>query len=199
MKSSTVLIILIAIAVIAVFLFSQLFNSSEEVDAKKFFEEDLEESYPYADVREILSINKIGSESGDYFVLKARVSSGLDTPCPERIEVEYNYPSRNFVKSDEKIVSGCSVCIEEEANCYISYLEEAIIASHTYEGTARIKDYITKYENAFATATLLPNFEEEQNVWKVSWDAEDAHYSITVYISQKDNSVVSIKTQDKEQ
>ena len=194
MKSHTVLLILLIIAVLAVFSFTQLFNNSPEVDAKKFFEEDLQESYPYADVREVLSVNKVGAGSQDYYILKARVSSGLDTPCPERIEVEYNYPARNFVKSDEKIVYGCQVCVENTQNCHILYPEEAIIASHTYLGAERVKEYISEYPSATPLVSLLPDFEGEKNVWQVVWDSTQSYYSITVYLSQNDNKVLSITT-----
>ena len=183
------------IAVLAVLSFMQIFNNSQEVDAKKFFEEDLAESYPYADVREILSTKKVSTGASEYYVLKARVSSGLDTPCPERIEVEYNYPSRNFVKTDEKVVSGCTVCIEDKQNCHISYPEEAIIASHTYKGTQRVSDYIKTYSDAIPQAYLLPDFEGERNVWEIKWGSQNASYSITAYISQKNNDVLSITTQ----
>lgn len=197
MKSHTVLIILIIIAAIAVFSFTHVFNNSPEVDAKKFFEEDLQESYPNADIREILSVNKVGTGYSEYYILRARVSSQMDTPCPERIEVEYNYPSRNFVKTDEKIVYGCQVCIENTQNCYVSYPEEAIIASHTYPQTQRISDYLSKYPNAFPQSALLPTFGDEKNVWEVQWDSDDAPYVITAYISQSSNEIVSIETQDK--
>jgi hypothetical protein len=198
MKTGTVLIILLIVAAIAIFSFNQLFASAPQTDAKKFFEEDLKESYPYADVREVLSINKVGALTGEYYVLKARVSSGMDTPCPERIEVEYNYPSRNFVKTDEKVVSGCQVCIEDKENCHISYPEEAIIASHTYNGTQRIAEYIKTYKNPYPLATLLPELDGEKNVWEVSWDSNESSYLLTAYISQRGNQVISILEQGKQ-
>ncbi|MFH0926991.1 MAG: hypothetical protein V1822_00230, partial [Candidatus Micrarchaeota archaeon] len=155
--------------------------------------------YPNADVHEILSINKVGSGPSESYVLRARVSSGLDTPCPERVEVEYNYPSRNFVKTDDKVVSGCQVCQDNKQSCHISYPEEAIIASHTYEGTQRITDYILQYPKAFPQATLLLDYNGLKNVWQISWSAKEASYSITAYISQADNQVISIDTQDNSQ
>ena len=191
MKSHTILILLLIIAAVALLSFSRLFSAASETDAKKFFMEDLEQSYPDADVREIIYINRIGEGPGSYFVLKARVSMRMYTPCPERIEVEYHYPARNFLKRDEKIVQGCKVCIDSKPNCHVSYPEEAIIASHTYNGTKQVKDYLDSYPNAIPNALLLDYYNQIKNVWQVEWISKGAPYGIRIFISQQDNKVVN--------
>jgi hypothetical protein len=193
MKSHTLLIFLILIAGLALLYFFSLFGSTPQTDAKKFFMEDLETSYPDADIREVLSINKVGTGAEEYYILKARVSKNMDTPCPERIKVEYNYPARNFLKEDEKTVQGCQVCVKDSANCHISYPEEAIIASHTYNGTERVKGYIENYPSAYANAQLLENYGGEINVWEIEWFSKDSPYSLKAYISQKNNSIIGFE------
>ncbi len=197
MKSHTLLIILVIIACFALFSFSQIFSKSSEADAKKFFEEDLAESYPYADLREIISVQKHDSSSGEYYILKASVSSGLSTACPERLEVEYHYPSRNFLKRDDKVVYGCKVCMDA-SQCHISYMEEAIIASHTYEGTEKVKSYIMKYSNAKPQVEFLSNYNSEKNVWYVKWDCEDSSYLMDVYLPQNGAKAISVQTTNKQ-
>ncbi|MFH1306081.1 MAG: hypothetical protein ABIH83_00285 [Candidatus Micrarchaeota archaeon] len=192
MKKETILIFLVIVTVIALLYFSSLFNTTSEVDAKKFFMEDLEQSYPDADVREIIYINKVGEGSDAYYLLRARVSNYLSTPCPERIEVEYQYPARNFLKTDEKVVSGCQVCIDNRPNCHISYPEEAIIASHTYEGTEAVQQFLDNYPSAIPSASLLDEYDGGKNIWKIRWTSKTTNTSMDIFISQKDNEVVDV-------
>jgi len=197
MKSHTILIILVIIAAFALLSFNQIFSKPSEVDAKKFFEEDLAQSYPNADVLEIISVQKSADESKDLYILKARVSSGLKTVCPERIEVEYHYPSRNFVKEEDRIVYGCQVCVDNKQNCHISYMEEAIIASHTYGKTEEVKSYISNYPNAVASVNFIENYNQIKNVWHVRWESTDSPYYIDVYLPQSGESAILVEKSQK--
>lgn len=190
---------MVAITLIALFSFTRLFSGASEVDAKKFFEEDLTQSYPSADLREVLNTTKIGEGPDSYYALKARVSYGLSTPCPERIEVEYHYPARNFLKRDEKIVSGCAVCTGDSLNCHIIYPEEAVIASHTYNGTEEITQFIKTYSSAVPSVSILPEYEDEKNVWQVDWSSPKAPNTLRVLISQTNNCIISISPQGNSQ
>ncbi|MDE1798478.1 MAG: hypothetical protein KGH63_03665, partial [Candidatus Micrarchaeota archaeon] len=128
-----------------------------------------------------------------YYVLTAAVSYNLSTPCPERIEVEYDYPSRNFVKRNDTLVSGCQVCTGGP-NCVISYPEEAIIASHTYNGSDQVTSYITTYPSATPTTTLLDTYNGQHNVWEVNWSAASAPNALSVHLSQAQNQIIDITT-----
>ncbi|MEM4158384.1 MAG: hypothetical protein QXH71_01455 [Candidatus Anstonellaceae archaeon] len=190
MKASKILLFLLIVAVVSFFLFLRIFNYTTEQDAKKFFEEDLNYTYPDANEKKIISIQRV-AEGEEEYVLRAWVSRGLDTPCPEKIEVQYSYPSRNFLGNELKLVSGCSVCQTDKINCHIIYPEEAIIASHTYEGTEKIKEFIKKNQDAKPSVEFLENFEGNNYVWKVNWTSENG--SITIYINQADNKILKIE------
>ncbi|MCX8163055.1 MAG: hypothetical protein N3D10_00685 [Candidatus Micrarchaeota archaeon] len=190
MKISRFLLFLLIIATISFFLFIRLFSYSTEQDAKKFFEEDLAYTYPDASERKIISIEKVSEQSNEY-ILKAWVSKGLHTPCPEKIEVQYGYPSRNFIGSEIKLVKSCSVCQTDKKNCHILYPEEAIIASHTYEGTEPIKEFIRKNPDATPSVEFLENFDGYKYVWKINWSSSKA--SLAIYINQADNSILKIE------
>jgi hypothetical protein len=189
MKKEVVLILLIIIAILALLSFSRAFNGKSEDDARKFFAEDMAESYPTADVREIMDVTKVGEGPDAYYALKARVSYNLSTPCPERIEVEYNYPARNFVKRNDSVVHGCQVCLNRP-HCVVSYPEEAIIASHTYEGDQPVLSYLKSYPEAKPTARLLDTYQDERNVWEVTWSDASASYGLAVRISQTRNQII---------
>nr|QBM01552.1 hypothetical protein [uncultured archaeon] len=191
MKKETWLLLLIIIATVSLFSFSRLFNESSPIDAKKFFMEDLESSYPHADVREIISIETAGDGRGTYYVLKARVSSNLSTPCPERVEVEYYYPTKNFLKSDEQVVHGCNVCLDNP-NCHISYPEEAIIASHTYEGTDEVTAFLRAYPQATPSPSLLKKYDGQRDAWQVDWKAKDGP-TMRVILSSFGTSALSVE------
>lgn len=188
MKKEVLLIILLIVALLAFLSFSRLFTGRSEEDARKFFAEDLAENYPTADAREIIDVSKIGEGPTSYYALKARVSYNLSTPCPSRTEVEYNYPVQNFIKRTDPLVYGCQVCINRP-RCVLTYEEEAIIASHSYNGTEAVNNYLHQHPDAKPKATLLDSYADERNVWQVDWTANGAE-GLRVYISQAQNQVI---------
>ncbi|MDE1797800.1 MAG: hypothetical protein KGH63_00150 [Candidatus Micrarchaeota archaeon] len=193
MKKEVVLVGLILIAIFALVSFSQAFNARSADDARKFFAEDLADSYPTADVREIQDVTKIGDGPAAYYVLTARVTYNLSTPCPERLQVEYNYPARNFVKRNDTIVYGCQVC-QGRPHCVISYPEEAIIASHTYNGSADVSAYLAQYPLAKPSAGLLASYNGESNVWEVNWTDPSAPTALSAHLSEANNSIIDVLT-----
>ena len=195
---TAVLIILLAIVAFAaiyfVFLAKPAYQVSEE-GAKSFFLEDLKEKYPGADVREIMEIlPATASDGSPYYQLKARVTNGISTPCPERMHVFYDYPPKNFVaQQPEYITRGCKVCLDSP-NCMLAFPEEAIIASHTYNGTVDVAAFVKGNSDASATALFLDNYEGTVGAWKVSWSSATNPVSYEVVLSKSQNSVLSVKT-----
>jgi hypothetical protein len=190
MKALDFIVFLVIVAFLMFAIYTNLYRTHTEEDAKKFFQEDLAYTYPDADIREIVSVKKIDQ---DNYFLKAHVTKGFYTPCPEKIEVEYTYPIRNFLSTQTKLVSGCKVCIEDKKNCYIIYPEEAIIASHTYPGTERIAEFIKIYPKAKPSVEFLENYSNYNKVWKIEWKDESTEQKILVYINQADNSIIKIE------
>ena len=94
MKTSVLIILLLAAALsVAYFVFSKPAYPMTQDEAKAYFLEDLKEKYPAADVREVTDILNVTNPDGSqYYQLKATVTNGLSTPCPERINVLYVYP-----------------------------------------------------------------------------------------------------------
>ena len=193
MKTTVLLVILIAVALaVAFFIFSRTSAPSEE-DAKKFFLEDLQGKYPSADVREITDItNATGSDGKPYFQLKARVTSGINTPCPERVHVYYDYPPKNFVSQPpEYITKGCKVCLNEPV-CVLAFPEEAIIASHTYEGAEAVAQFVKSNADAKAGASFQDSYGDYSGVWLVSWSSASANSSYQVAVSKTQNKVLEV-------
>ncbi len=147
-------------------------------DARTYVLEDLRATNPNADVVEILSWeSKTNDAGGQYFLIKARVSEGMNTPCPKRTHYTYYYPAQNFVPgTPERVVYGCSVC--GGAGCVIAFPEEAIIASHTNSGSSSIDAFIARYTDA------VPAVTEEGGNWIVTWTSAAAGYGYRVEIAQ---------------
>jgi hypothetical protein len=167
-----ILILLVVIAVLVkVVEFFQV--DVVEADASKFVKEDLNSKYPGSDI-EIMGISgKSNLQGGKYLELKARVTEGALTPCPERSHLFYNYPEQNFVPQPaEAITRNCKVCTE--GICTLAFPEEAIIASHTLKGTEIIQNYLKLHPDAWPTAV------EAQDSWEVLWQSPSADNSYTV-------------------
>ena len=142
-------------------------------------------------MREILTSAQVGEGNDVYYLLKARVSYNLSTPCPSRLEVEYYYPPQSFVRrTPTQLVSGCTVCTGNPG-CVISYMEEAIIASHTYTGSEQVRNFITGHPDAKPTAVLLPIWNDQLDVWQVDW--QDNSSGLSVFISQTPSRIVGIQ------
>ncbi len=154
-------------------------------DARTYVLEDLRAKNPDADVVEIFFWEeKMNGEGNPYFLIKARASEGLSTPCPKRTHYTYYYPEQNFVpEPPERITVGCSVC--EGAGCAIAFPEEAIIASHTNAGTTSVNAFVTRYADA------VPSVAGEEGKWTVSWRSETAGYGYDVEIA-KNGEIIGV-------
>jgi hypothetical protein len=195
MKTAVLIAILVAVALLAAFFIFTKSSSPTEQDARKFFLEDLQGKYPAAEVREITEItNTTGTDGKPYFQLKARVTNGLSTPCPERIHVYYDYPPKNFVtQPPEYITKGCKVCINEPV-CVLAFPEEAIIASHTYSGAEAVQEFVKSNSDAKAEAAFFENYKDYAGVWLVSWSSASANSSYQVVVSKTQNKVLDVSS-----
>jgi len=196
MKTMVLIVLLAVVASAAlyfVFLAKPAASISEE-GAKSFFLEDLREKYPGADVREIMEILPATASDGSlYYQLKARVTNGIATPCPERMHVFYDYPPKNFVaQQPEYITRGCKVCLGSPT-CMLAFPEEAIIASHTYNGTGDVTAFVKGNSDARAEALFLDTFEGTTGAWKITWSSATNPVSYEVVLSKTQNSVLSVK------
>ncbi|MCX8197846.1 MAG: hypothetical protein N3F07_01475 [Candidatus Micrarchaeota archaeon] len=195
MKAPVLLVLLLAVAVaVAFFIFSKPSYPLTEEDAKKYFMEDLAEKYPDADVREIVEIISLNSSDGAHFYqLKARVTRGLHTPCPERLDVHYDYPPKNFIAQPPAyITKGCKICIGVE-KCVLAFPEEAIIASHTYSGAESVASFIRQHSDAKPNAKFMESFRGFSDVWLVSWSSESSGKSYLVVLSKTQNKILSVE------
>ncbi|MEM4634234.1 MAG: hypothetical protein QW275_03710, partial [Candidatus Anstonellaceae archaeon] len=174
-------------------IFSKPAYPLTEEYAKKFFMEDLKEKYPDADVREIVEILALNSSDGaPFYQLKARVTRGLDTPCPERLDVHYDYPPRNFVAQPPAyITKGCKICIGVES-CILAFPEEAIIASHTYEGTGEISAFLKEHSDAKPQAEFKSSYGGFEDVWLVRWVSQSSNKSYLVVLSKDQNKALLV-------
>ena len=194
MKTVVLVVLLAIVALGAIYIiFQQPAYPMNENDAKKFFLEDLREKYPNADIREIMDITQLTSSDGSsYYQLKARVTNGEGTPCPERIHVYYDYPPKNYVSQPpEYITKSCKVCINEP-HCILAFTEEAIIASHTYNGTGEIEKFIKDNSDAAATASAMDSYGNYTGVWLVKWSSPSSALSYTAVLSKTQNTVLEI-------
>ncbi|MFA6328952.1 MAG: hypothetical protein WCY41_05905 [Candidatus Micrarchaeia archaeon] len=195
MKTEVLIILLAIVAFAAIyFVFSTPTYPISEESAKSFFLEDLKEKYPGADVREVMEIIPATASDGSaYYQLMARVTNGVGTPCPERMHVFYDYPPKNFVaQQPEYITRGCKVCLDSPT-CILAFPEEAIIASHTYNGTEEVAAFVKGNSDAKAEALFLDTFDGTAGAWKVTWSSATNAVSYEVVLSKSQNSVLSVK------
>ncbi len=174
-REITLIIVLIAIVIALALTMKFASGAAEEGDARKFVMEDLGSRFPDADKIEVVSFDQKTNELGQqYYVIKARVSSGLATPCPNRTNYYYTYPMQNFAPAPpEYVVKECSVCASRP--CVIAFEEEAIIASHTLPGTEEVQLFISEREP-------VAGVEKQDDRWIVSWtDVNSSQHNATVY------------------
>jgi len=172
------LIILALIVIIALLLSSiEFFSKSiEEGEASQFVTEDLREKYPLADIS-IISIDEKTDDGEKYYSIKAKVTEDYASPCPKRMHIYYNYPEQNFIQQPTEHITtdDCEVC--GEGICTIAFPEEAIIASHTIEGTEKVNEFLEK--NKYA----VPYVSKTDSIWLVRWDSPTASYYYEIEIN----------------
>ena len=166
--------ILLVVAALLI-LFTPFFRAPlDEESASNFVLEDLRSKYPAADI-EVMTVAEHTNDYGQtYFELKTKVTKNPDSPCPERVHIFYNYPEQNFVPQPEEIITqNCEACTE--GICTIAFKEEAIIASHTFEGTEQIASFIKSHPDA------TPSVVEKEESWSVVWHDEEEGYGIEIH------------------
>ncbi len=196
MKTTVLIVILLAAALaVAFYIFSKSPYPLTQEDAKKYFLEDLKEKYPDAEIREVSEIiNLTASDGTPYYQLKARVTKGLSTPCPERIDVHYDYPPKNFVaQPPEYITKGCKICLNAPT-CTIVFPEEAIIASHTYPGAEQVSDFVKANSDAEPSASFVDVYGDYTGVWLVKWVSASTGKGYQVALSRSENKVLEVAT-----
>ncbi len=179
------IIVLVAVAIIIAGGMKFYETTVLSDDARTYVLEDLRANNPDADVVEIFSWESSTNEEGEqYYLIRARATEGLYTPCPKRTHYIYYYPEQNFVtQPPERITVGCRVC--EGNGCVIAFPEEAIIASHTNSGSTSMQSYLDRYTDA------VPSVSESETEWAVSWRSESAPYGYDVQIA-KDGEIIRI-------
>ena len=179
-----VLLILIAGLVKA---FEIVKTAGTEPDANKasnFVSQDLATKYPSADIAIMSVTPKLNDQAKTYYAVEVRVTQDPNGPCPQRSHIFYNYPEQNFVpQPTEVITANCSVCTE--GICNIAFPEEAVIASHTFPGTAAVQSYISANSDAVPTVT------EKGDGWMVSWTSANSALAYVVEI-HRNGSVLNV-------
>lgn len=189
-KKDILLLIALILVVVSAVKIAEFFKTNiVEGDATRFVVEDLHSKYPGADI-EVISVQRMTNEEGSqYFEIKAKVTKNQNTPCPERMHIFYNYPVQNFVpRQPEIITANCEVCTDP--NCILVFPEEAIIASHSFNGTEAVDAYLKAHPDTKAAVS------ESRDGWSVTWDSEGADYYYVVEIL-KNNKVGSVKKMNK--
>jgi len=172
-KQEVIILLLIVLSVALLILLAPADKQYSEEDVRAMVLEDLENKYPNADYG-ILYVNK----STDAWYIKAKVTLAYESPCPERIHLVYTYPETKFVPESPKyIIKDCKMpCILGTEGCVILYEEQAVVASHTLQGSELVHSFIMQHPNAKHQVT------KQGNYWIVLWYDKDE--SITVNISE---------------
>lgn len=162
----------------------------EQGDARTHVLSDLRSKYPGADSDVINMEERQNANGQKYFYIKARVTIGSASACPERMHVYYNYPEQNFETEPlEHVTSSCQVCLQRP--CVLAFPEEATIASHTLEGGEPVARFLDLYPSAY------PVVEETAIGWRVTWDAPLSTYVYKVDVN-REGRLVDVKKVEKE-
>lgn len=191
MRRELFAILVLILAVLFLMSVIEFYKSNiEQSDARKFVMEELKSKYPSGDI-EIISVQDANANGSKYFKINAKVTLNSAGPCPERMHIFFNYPEQNFVSQPpEYVTKDCKTCVSKES-CPILFPEEAIIASHTFEGTEEVQKYVNEEKGIFSLAS------EKEKSWLVTWDSPFSSYYYEVEIS-KNASVLGIKKIPKE-
>lgn len=183
MRDILVILVLIALVVALAGIMNFGSGKMENLDAKKVILEDLQTKYPNADKYEILEMREMANMKGDpYSQVKAQVTIGLASKCPERVHIYYNYPEQSFeAYPPEYITRGCKVC-QNVDKCIIAFPEEAVIASHYLDLSGSVMDYIN-------TNNAYPEVSGFENTWIVLWRSQKEPTMMKVTVS-KDGKIL---------
>ena len=160
-------------------------------DATRFVLEDLAAKYPGGETVIMNITPKYNSAGEPYYEIKTRlVKNSGSVACPERLHIFYNYPVQNFIPQPPEIIThDCRVC--QEGLCTLLFKEEAVIASHTLPGTAKIKTFLENNPNASV------NVSEHSSSWLVKWLRSDG-FGLSVLL-RNNGDILSVQSVEPEQ
>ncbi|MFH1285600.1 MAG: hypothetical protein ABIH99_03370, partial [Candidatus Micrarchaeota archaeon] len=141
MNKTIVAVLMVIILALVYFGLKARMPEVTELDARKFVVEDMASKYGSAE-SEILSASL---EDGSW-LMQARVTLNKNSPCPERINLYYDYPRYGFVtRPPEYITKDCKILCEDKPTCALAFEEQAVIASHTFKGTEETHALVMRY------------------------------------------------------
>ncbi len=167
MRELLVILCLVFTLVVIALTKKSLFHTSKAntSDFALYILEDLRTKHPHADDIRIVSVEPFKNNTK---VIKAAVSYGLHTLCPNLTLYYYIYPTRFLYNHPpEVVVKGCKIC--DEPPCMVLFKEQAIIASYKGQGKAKEVEKFIKIHHAypFRVSSLGGGY------WKVCWKGED--------------------------
>jgi hypothetical protein len=173
-------LLLIVVLLIAIALLAQAVGffkpNVQSADASAFVLEDLKVKYPNADIGILDTKEMLNNNNEKYYEVKARVTTGLYSPCPVRVHIYYNYPVQNFVPQPADVITqNCAVCTE--GTCALNFPEEAIIASHTFKGTEAVASFVS-------SQSAVPTVQDLGDSWLVKWDSVSSPYYYSVVLDK---------------
>lgn len=186
-------VLLVLAIAIAYVVFSSRPDTTKD-EAVRFVQEDLAAKYPDA-YYEILSAEKNGAD----WSMKARVTFDADTACPSRLHAYYSYPQFGYVVRDDWITRNCQVCMDLPLEkCVLFFEEEAVIASHTREGTQLVSNYVRTHPDAMPYARFYgeegypPDNPAYYDVWLVSWSSNSDNSTLNTLLTKAPGNVLTV-------
>ncbi len=144
--------------------------SAEKGSVKDAILLDAAYRFPNADKIDIVQLEKKGNDE----VFVVRVTYNYSSVCPKRYHVYYTYPDGRFMPEyPVKVVTDCNMCKDVKEGCFITYEEEAIIASVNLNGTEAVRSFVLSEK---PTAYVL----KKGNVWRVLWLKDGRGYDVTL-------------------
>ncbi|RLG20394.1 hypothetical protein DRN67_00095 [Candidatus Micrarchaeota archaeon] len=194
MNKAVAALLLVLIIALAYLVFSSRTATTKD-EALRFVNEDLNSKYPDA-YHEILEAEKEGGN----WMIKARVTFDMGSPCPSRLHVDYKYPEFGYVVREDWITQDCQACINLPSDeCVILFEEEAVIASHTRLGAQEVSEYILEHSDARPLARFYgdegypPDGKAVYtDVWLVTWQSDSDNSTLNVLLSKENGNIINV-------
>jgi len=202
MKMSDIAIIAFAVILIGAILvvignhlLGDNLGDLDEGQARTLAQQELEYSYPNAEV----NIYSLENSTGTWKI-KGKVIYGAGTACPNLTIVELHYPRFGFVPREQVITSNCSVLgCKDNPNCLIAYEEEAVIISRERNSIPSLESFLSGVSPAdlSVNASFHSSYQSEKmnqtypEVWVVDWKDTESKSVFTVVLNNTGGGAVA--------
>ncbi len=194
-----VVIVLVAISILYLALSKGVLNRVTESQAVQLVTSDLENKYPGGIVN-VTNVTPSARYPGSWHIVVSLVLNAT-SPCPNYVVYSYDYPAFTFIPTTVNVyTNSCRILGFNTITPFSIASAPVAIVRATQLNISSVDRFINTfgYSNVSTKAVFFPSYvikgKNYTNLWQITYSSPKANYSVEVWITQLNGTLVSVNT-----